>query len=387
MLTLARELRGRYRVSLACAPSPAGQRLLEQAEALGVGTLALAVHGDANAEQLRRCLRQQSVEIFHEHAGIGWEGHAAIYAARAAGVPVVLRTEHLPYLITEPRQRRDHERLVSSVDCLVCVSEEARFSFVRAGVPPRKLRVIRNGILVPPSGPGRTETRVRLGLEPGAPIVLTVGRFTEQKGHRDLLAAVPAVLIRAPRARFLWAGRGPLEEELRQRVRALGLEPHVLLLGQRDDAPDLMAAADLFVLPSLFEGLPLVVLEAMAAGLPVVGTRVCGNAEVIVDGVTGRLVPPGQPTALAEAVLQVIRQPDLAGRWGRAGRRRVEREFSARRMATETSALYDELRRRRGSDDRADNPEPDAAARDGGAAPSGAEHVAPRAPGTHRRQD
>ena len=106
---------------------------------------------------------------------------------------------------------------------------------------------------------------------------------------------------------------------------------------------DLMAAADLVVLPSLFEGLPLVVLEAMAAGLPVVGTRVCGTTEAVCDGMTGRLVEAQDAAALADAVLEVLERPELAARWGDARRRRFEREFQPARMARETAAVYEEL--------------------------------------------
>jgi len=108
-----------------------------------------------------------------------------------------------------------------------------------------------------------------------------------------------------------------------------------------------MAAADLFVLPSLFEGLPLVALEAMAAGLPLVGTRVCGTAEVIVDGITGCLVEANDADALSEAILGTLARPELAARWGAAGRRHVAHQFSAARMARETAAVYEELLGRR----------------------------------------
>jgi glycosyltransferase involved in cell wall biosynthesis len=110
-----------------------------------------------------------------------------------------------------------------------------------------------------------------------------------------------------------------------------------------------MAAADLLVLPSLVEGLPLVVLEAMAAGLPVVGTRVCGTSETVVDGVTGRLVPPGRlgpgadGTGLASAILEVLQDDVLGGRWGTAGRARLERDFTADRMAHETADVYERV--------------------------------------------
>jgi glycosyltransferase involved in cell wall biosynthesis len=151
------------------------------------------------------------------------------------------------------------------------------------------------------------------------------------------------VLGRVPQAHFVWAGTGPLESALRQQAAARGLGGHVHLLGHRTDVGALLAAAGVCVLPSLFEGLPLAVLEAMAAGVPVVGTRVCGTAEAVRDGCTGRLVAPRDPAALAGAILEVLECPALAACWGAAGRRRVRRHFSARRMARATARVYGEL--------------------------------------------
>jgi glycosyltransferase involved in cell wall biosynthesis len=126
-------------------------------------------------------------------------------------------------------------------------------------------------------------------------------------------------------------------------VGGMGVQSRVLFLGGRADVPELMAGSDLLALPSLFEGLPLSALEAMAAGLPVVGTRVCGTSEAISDGVTGRIVEPADPQALADAILEVLQQPGLAARLGAAGRLRVKQKFGAARMARETAAIYEEL--------------------------------------------
>jgi glycosyltransferase involved in cell wall biosynthesis len=117
----------------------------------------------------------------------------------------------------------------------------------------------------------------------------------------------------------------------------------VRFLGWRNDVSALLAAADLVVLPTLFEGLPLIILEAMAAGRPVVATSTLGTDEAVVDDVTGRLVPPGNPQALAAGVLEVLTSPKLAVRWGAAGRERWRREFTAERMVRQTVAVYEDL--------------------------------------------
>ena len=345
MLTLAAELQRHYRITFVCPPTLSGRRLLARASDLGLEVLALEAqfHQREALETLRAWVERRRVDIFHVHAGVGWEGFGGADAARAAGVPLVVRTEHLPYLLTHPVQRADYRRTAQVVDRIICVSEEVYNSHLRAEVPAHKLRVVRNGIRPPRRHINRTDARARLDLPARAPIVLTVGRFSEQKGHRYLLEAIPAVIAGAPDVCFVWVGQGPLEPELRQELAARGLLPHICFLGHHNDIPALMAAADLFVLPSLFEGLPLVVLEAMAAGLPVVGTRVCGTSEVVADGLTGRLVPSRDGAALAAGILEVLDRPEQAARWGAAGRRRVAESFSAARMAAETATVYQEL--------------------------------------------
>ena len=344
MLTLAGLLRDRYRISLVCPPRESCVSLLQRAGELGLDTLGLSVRGDRGAwESLRDWLHEQRVDIFHCHAGIGWEGHHGLYAAHAAGVPVLLRTEHLPQLITEPWQHEDYMRMVQTIDGIICVSEQACATFLNSGVPAEKLHMVRNGINVHHGMADREGARRRLALHPGTTIGLTVGRLAEQKGHEYLIGAIPLVLKRVRAAMFIIVGEGELEGQLRTHINESGLDEHAYLIGRCDYVPDLMAAADLFVLPSLFEGLPLVVLEAMAAGLPVVGTRVCGTSEAVVDGVTGRLVQARNPEALARGILEVLENPVVARQWGAAGRARLEREFSADRMARETAAIYEEL--------------------------------------------
>jgi glycosyltransferase involved in cell wall biosynthesis len=343
MLGLGEALLNDGSVSFVCPPSPMGQLCLERATRLGIDTLALDWGRPRASERFGCWLRTRHVDICHVHAGIGWEGLQVVETARRTGVAVVIRTEHLPYLLTDESERIRHANALRHVDKIICVSNEVRGSFLAAGTPANLVTVIRNGIPARTARNGWNWTHASLALGAHTRIVLTVARYTEQKDHRTLLDAVPAVIACEPRARFIWAGTGPLEESVRRSIHERGLAQHVVLLGQRDDVPDLMAAADIFVLPSRFEGLPLAVLEAMAAGLPVVATRVCGMTEAVQDGVTGLLVQPRDPAVLAATIGELLAKPQLAAQMGKRGRARAQQAFSLNRMAREILALYHEM--------------------------------------------
>jgi glycosyltransferase involved in cell wall biosynthesis len=173
-------------------------------------------------------------------------------------------------------------------------------------------------------------------------VVGNVARLAEQKGHRDLIAAAPAVLERHPDARFAVAGDGELRAELEALARPLGEQ--FTFLGERDDVPDLLASFDVFAYPSRFEGLCLAVIEAQAAGVPVVATPVGGIVENVVDGKTGLLVPPRDPVALAGAIVRILDDPELARALAERARPRVRERYTRQRMVERTLALYDSIR-------------------------------------------
>lgn len=337
MLVLADEFGPRYEIIIA---GRSGTGLLERAAAAGFRILRLDGHGELDEARLR-CL---GPDLLHVHAGIGWEGHGLAYLGRAAGIPAIVRTEHLPYLLTDPGQQAEHRAGLNAVDATICVSEGTAESFRAAGFTDRSLRTIPNGVAGPQESADREVLRQQLGLPPNAAVILTVARFTPQKGHATLLAAWPAILSTEPRAILLLVGDGPV----RQEVEALAVgHGAVRFLGKRDDVPTLMAVADLLVLPSRFEGLPLVVLEAMAAGLTVVATDAPGTDEAVIDGETGLLVPPDDPPALAHAVVAALGDPAARGRMAKAGRTRWQQCFTASRMAQDTLRLYDEATKTR----------------------------------------
>lgn len=279
-----------------------------------------------------------------------------LFAADLAG-RVLGWLQKVPYVITEIRTvyhggfgRYLLFKLTEPLaDMTLFVSKAAAERFIELKIlPPGKARVIYNGL-----NPGdfpvargledKKRRREELGLPVDGALLLAVGSLTVHKGYSNLLRA-----IRDLPGQFAWhlviAGSGPLADELWSEVRVLGLSEVVTFLGRSDRVPELIAAADLLVLSSMWEGLPGVVMEAMAGALPVVATDVGGTPELVEEGKTGYLVPPNDSEALRialEKVLSLSEEERL--QWGQAGRRRVEKSFSADRMAAGYEAIYREL--------------------------------------------
>ncbi|MCL4835107.1 MAG: glycosyltransferase family 4 protein [Caldilineaceae bacterium] len=185
--------------------------------------------------------------------------------------------------------------------------------------------------------------RQALGLPADGLVVGSVGRLTTQKGYRFLLQAFPAVLAQCPTAYLLIAGGGELKAELEAEARLLGIAERVRIPGPLSGIERVYAALDLFVSSSLWEGLPTVVLEAMAAGLPVVATAVSGNTELVLPGQTGLLVPPGEPTALAEAIVHLLTQPEQAAQYSARARQLIVPNFDIEQIARQHEELYRQL--------------------------------------------
>lgn len=286
-------------------------------------------------------LRAARPDVFHAHLNWPLACRYGLVAAVLARVPAVVATEHLFREIPWRRSILVQQIISAGVDRYIAVCHEvARRLRQTLRFPARKVQVVRNGIpLAPFERPANPALRATLAGATGRPIVLTTARLNEQKGHGYLLTA--AVLV--PEATFVLAGDGPHRAMLEARARALGLESRVVFLGYRQDVPDLLASCDLFVLPSLFEGLPLSVLEAMAADRPVVATAVGGTDEAVIHGQTGLLVPPADPAALAAAIRTVLADPALAHRLAAAGKAQVHREFAVAGMVRRVTHIYDEL--------------------------------------------
>ena len=292
--------------------------------------------------QLVRLFRAERPDIVHTHAwGTLCEG---VMAARWAGVPFVVHGEH-GTMEARPRNLWVQRRVWRRVDRVLAVSSRLAERMAAAvRFPMDRITVIRNGVDLARFGhQDRRQARARLGISADATIVGTVGRLVPVKHQHNLLAAMARLKAIGLHAQTVLAGDGPLRDDLERTAHELGLDGEVRFLGETGDVATVLAAFDVFVLPSRSEGMSNTILEAMACGLPVVATRVGGNDELVDDGVTGKLVPAESAEALADALGGLIRNPDSRHAMGAAGRAKVEREFSLEAMIRGYERLYEDV--------------------------------------------
>jgi glycosyltransferase involved in cell wall biosynthesis len=224
------------------------------------------------------------------------------------------------------------------VDGVVAISQPIVQLLVDAGVDGKKIRLIHSGVDV-----ARFDAGGAAASGERTPVIGTVAVLQERKGHRFLLEAVARLNDRGVKLRCLLAGEGPERKSLEETAARLGLEHEFCFLGFVADTPAFLAGIDIFVLPSLYEGLGVAALEAMAARKAVIASRVGGLAEVITDGVTGFLVPPRDSVALSETIARLIADPSLARAVGRRAAAHVREHFTLERMAARNEAYYYEL--------------------------------------------
>lgn len=351
LLSIARGLdRNKFAVA-AC--SRTGGPLVEELRKASIPHFNVPIgktSGLGTVRAVENILRRQAIDILHTHGGVA--GLYGRWAARRTGTPVVVHTVHgIHYLhYRNPVFRRLliglERRLGRTTDAVVFVSE-ADLARARAlGLAPEdRLRLIRNGVeILPEPAAWRLESlRKELGIASDEILVGAVSRLHRQKGVAHFIDAARPVLERFPKARFLVAGGGPLEASLRRMVRERDLGRAVRLLGERSDAMELLALLDVFVLPSLWEGLPLVLIEAAGLAKPIIASDIDGVREVLRDGETGLLVPAGDSSALAGAISQLLENRVLGRKLGERARKEIPRAFSRPRMIAETQALYQDI--------------------------------------------
>lgn len=299
--------------------------------------------------RLRAHFRCRQIDLVHTHSSKA--GILGRLAARLAGVRAVVHTVHgWSFNPTQPAWRRRAftglERMAAGLtDKLIVVAQHDRERGLALGIGQREqYEVVHSGIDIArfsQTGGGREAIRRALGFEPGHTVVGTVSCLKPQKAPLDFVRAAAAAHAQDPELRFFIAGDGDLRPQIEQLARELGLDGGVLkLLGWRTDVPELLRAMDVFLLTSLFEGLPRVVLQAMAAGVPVVATAVDGTPEVVEDRRTGLLVPAGRPERAAAAILEMARDPTLRQECVRRGRERIDGRFEIREMVQKLDRIY-----------------------------------------------
>jgi len=349
----------RWETALVTGPesSPEGD-LFEEAAALGVRVLTVPTLrrrvrpvGDLRALiDLVRLLRRERPDVVHTHSSKA--GVVGRLAARLARVPVVVHTVH-GWSFHEgmsPVSRKvavAAERLAArwTTALVVVATRDAEIGIAARIGRPEQYALVRSGIdtvAFRSTAASRVDARRALGIPESIPVLGTVTRLCRQKDPETLLRAARLVVDARPEARLVVVGDGPLRPEVDALVERLGLGPNVSLLGPRRDVAGLLPAFDAFVLSSRWEGLPRVVVEAMAVGVPVVSTDVGGISEAIEDGVSGLLVPAGEPEALAGAILRILDEAGLGERMRRAATARVD-EFDVGVMTDRLDELYTRL--------------------------------------------
>lgn len=345
---LARRLQGSYRFLFVCLDKlgTLGEEL--RAEGFPVEVLNRRPGLDWRSTwRLARLLRRERVDLLHAHQ---YTPFFYALTARWLGKRIpVLFTEHGRHFPDYPRRKRilANRLLLSRRDRVAVVGEAVRRAVItNEGIPAKRVGVIYNGIdldAFAKKRQDRDETRRELGVEPSDFVVIQVARLDYLKDHLTAVRALERVAAQRSAVRLVLVGEGPEREKIEEEIRKRQLHSQVRLLGLRTDVARLVAAADVFLLTSISEGIPLTLIEAMAAGLPVVSTRVGGVDEVVEEGSTGLLAPSRDDAALAEHLSRLADDREQRVRMGELGRQRARQMFSESQMHESYLRLYEEM--------------------------------------------
>lgn len=293
--------------------------------------------------RLTRFIRKNRVELVQCYGlRADMVGRAA---ARLGGARVVFSSIRS----IDPWRRKHHSLIDRAtallVDLFVANSEAGRQATIsREGFAPDRIKVVYSGIperAIPADR--RAAIRAELGVHSDAgPVVGILANLRDMKGHRDVVAALPGIVKELPGVVFLFAGRDDSNGEIERMARDAGVADHIRFLGYVRDTTPLLAAMDVFMLPSHWEGLPASVIEAMHAGLPIITTRVGGIPELVRDGREGLLIPPSDPVAIGSSLVTLARDSELRDRLGRGAIQRARKDFSISAMTRQMEELYTE---------------------------------------------
>lgn len=320
---------------LACPPGSA----IAAAARPFARVLEVPMGGDADVAlsgRLAAAMRAERPDLVHLHSRRGADLWGGI-AARRAGVRCVLSRR-----VDNPEPRWLVALKYRLYDHVITISEGIRQVLLGEGLAPARVSCVRSAVDPAPYliDYDKPLYRAGLGLPPATPLAGMVAQLIPRKGHRHLLAALPAVLAKHPGLVVLVFGQGPLEGELRAAIDAAGLARQVRLMGFVDDLPRVLGCLDLLVHPADMEGLGVSLLQAAAACVPIVASRAGGMPEAVRDGENGLLIPPGDAAALAAAMIRLLDEPATRAAMGEAGRHLVLREFSVEAMCEGNLAVY-----------------------------------------------
>ncbi|WP_460165050.1 glycosyltransferase [Thermostilla marina] len=343
---LAERSAGRFRISFVCLDEAGESAETVRAQGFAVHVLGRKPGFDRRcATALRRYARENNVDVYLAHQYTPF--FYALLSRRGGSRPPIVFVEHGRF---HPDRRSWKHVLVNRLllrknDRVLAVGNQVAEALVKnEGIPARRIEVVYNGVdtaAIATAAESRNLVRRRLGIDGDAPVAVQVARLDPIKDHLTALEAFRHVRSRFPQARLMIVGDGPQRNTIERFIVEHTLDQAVMLLGMRRDVPQLLAAADVFVLSSLSEGIPVTVIEAMAAGLPTVVTNVGGLPEVVTRE-TGILVPARDPRAMGEAVAALFADPDRRATLGAAGRERARTLFDERAMHARYAAVLKE---------------------------------------------
>jgi glycosyltransferase involved in cell wall biosynthesis len=356
----------RFDAVLACGPSPDEESdVMCRARDLGVEVVTMPalvrsidpVRDVRALRALRRVIRDIAPDVVHTHSSKA--GFLGRLAARRERVPVVIHTVHgWSFHDYMPRRRRSLfigvERLAARwTDRIVTVSDLDRAKGLAAGIgTAERYSVIHELNDLEPflrARGNRAAAQARLGVGPDGPVIGTVGRLSDQKDPSTFVHAAAAIAAELREAQFVWVGHGPLRESMEQLVGDSALGDRFLFTGARRDVAEILPAFDVFLLTSLWEGMPLVIPQAMACGVPVVASTADGNLELVRDGDNGLLAPPREPRVFARRVIELLHDADLRERIVR-GSAETAKEFTLARTIPQLAQLYTECANRKSAE-------------------------------------
>jgi len=299
------------------------------------------------AKRLYSLIKEYKFDLLHSHCG-----QFACIIAKLAGVPYLIETRHGLYLNFDQLDKVNFLRSLINknkakfVDMTITVNKiDKKILSEKFGAPENKIREVANGLDLEEIKSLKIAAQIKneLQIAPGCNIVGTVARFTEQKGLKYFVEAAKLIKEQIPNCKFIIVGDGELKNSLIKFAQNIGIYQEIIFTGYRVDAVSILSIFDIFVLPSLWEGMPYTILEAMALKKPVVATNVFGNSEIVLNGKTGNLVSPRDSFAISKAVIALLKNKEKAKKMGENGFHRIKTDFSGKKMTEKIEHIYLEL--------------------------------------------